>query len=168
LEDIFLSITTSPQGALKEVDFTKQIQLGWGHCIRGFVTSEWREVAKLFITEKSDKEIIGSIILEIWNIWHIAWNHRNKMFKEEDRYKAQCAVKQRTVDLNIIYGCMDYIPIELQANLKQSVEEHLKLDETVIDEWLKMYRPIFYKAVCENDEEIWKKTETEFLETLEL
>jgi endonuclease/exonuclease/phosphatase family metal-dependent hydrolase len=167
LEDIFVSITTSTQGKLKEVDFTKQIQLGWGHCIRGFITSEWKAVANLFTTEKSEKEIIGSIIIEIWNIWHVAWNHRNAMFKEEDRYKAQSAIKQRTVDLNIIYGCRDYIPIELQVNLKLTVDEHLKLDEKVIDEWLKMYRPIFYKAVCETDAEIWKRTETDFLNTLD-
>ena len=168
LEDIFVSVTTSPQGELKEVDFTKQTRLGWGHCIRGFVTTEWKEVAKLLTTTKTDKEIIGSIIIEIWNIWQTAWKQRNASFKEEDRYKAQNAIMQRTVDLNIIYGCRDYIPIELQGNLKQTVEEHLKVDDTVIDEWLKMYRSIFYKAVCEHDAEIWKRTETQFLETLDL
>ena len=41
------------------------------------------------------------------------------------------------------------------------------MDETVIDEWLKMYRPILYKGVYKNDEEIWKRTEKEVLESFE-
>ena len=142
-ENIFASITANPQGELQNIVFANQFKMGWGHCVRGFFTKEWIEVAKLFKTDKPDKEIIGGIIIEIRNIWHAAWAHRNELLKKENRYLAQCAIKQTTVDLHIIYGCRDYIPIELQGVLKISVEDHLKMDESVIDEWLKMYRPIF-------------------------
>jgi endonuclease/exonuclease/phosphatase family metal-dependent hydrolase len=168
LQDIFKSITTSPEGELAAIEFSQQQQLGWSYCIRGFVTLEWIKVAHLFPIDKPKHEIIGSIIIEMWNVWSAAWTQRNQMFKEEDRYMAQCALKQRTVDLRIIYECKDYIPIELQDNLKQSAEEHLKLDNVVIDEWLKMYRPIFHRVIDEQDTELWRKTEKEVLESLEL
>jgi hypothetical protein len=141
--------------------------VGWGHCIRGFFTKEWTAVAQLFTLDKPDKEIIGAIIIEIRNIWQVAWTHRNELLKKEDRYVARCALQQRTVDLHIIYGCRDYIPIELQGVLKNTVEDHLKMDETVIDEWLKMYKTTLYKEVCKFDEEIWKRTEKEALESFE-
>jgi hypothetical protein len=101
-------------------------------------------------------------------VWLLAWTQRNKMFKEEYSYMAQCARKQRTVELRIIYECRDHIPMELQDNLKQSVEEHLKLDTVVIDEWLKMYRPIFHRVISEQDTDMWRKVEREVLESWEL
>jgi hypothetical protein len=164
-ENIFISITSNPQGDLQNIAFTKQNRLGWGHSVRGFFTTEWIDVARLFKTDKPDKEIIGAIIIEIWSIWQIAWAHRNEMFKKENRYLAKCAIQQRTVDLHIIYECRDYIPIELQGVLKPSIEDHLRMDDNVIDEWLNMYRPILYNEVYEVDAEIWSKTEKEVLES---
>ena len=166
-ENIFSSITANPQGKLQTITFTNQIKLGWGHCIRGFFTKEWTEVAQLFKLDKPDKEIIGAITIEIRNTWQVAWKHRNELLKKEYRYGARCALQQRTVDLHIIYGCRDYIPIELHGVLKNTVEEHLKMDETVIDEWLKMYKTTLYKEVCKVDEEVWKRTEKEALESFE-
>jgi hypothetical protein len=39
------------------------------------------------------------------------------------------------------------------------------MDDNVIDEWLKMYRPILYNEVYEVDDEIWASTEKEVLES---
>ena len=90
VENIFSSITANPQGELQNIVITNQIKLGWGHCIRGFFTKGWFEVAKLFKTDKPDKEIIGAIIIGIRNIWQVAW----ALLKKENRYVAKCALQQ--------------------------------------------------------------------------
>ena len=83
LEDIFWSISTGIQGSLQTIDFSKQLRMGWHKVIRGFFTTAWIEVAKLFKTEKCHKEIVGSLIITTWTTWQDAWNQRNKMFKKK-------------------------------------------------------------------------------------
>ena len=56
-------------GKTDKINFTKQMQLGWSYCIRGFLTTEWIEVAKLFETKKTYKEIVGVLIIGIWCTW---------------------------------------------------------------------------------------------------
>ena len=168
LEDIFISITTKPVGKLSGFMFEQQNLLGWRYCVRGFFTTEWNEVVERLPTKKTGTETLGCIIGEIWNTWNTAWKHRNESFKTEHRYLHQCSIKQRTVDLHIIYKVRDYIPVELQGSMMASVDDHLELDSKVVDDWIKMYLPIFYQVVQEVNKDLWRNTEQEVLDELEM
>ena len=168
LDDIFWSISTGIQGRLQTIVFSKQQCMGWQKVIRGFFTTEWIEVAKLFKTEKCHKEIVGSFIIAMWTTWQAAWNQRNKMFKKEDRYSAQSALKQRTIELHVMYRLRDFVSDALKGIYKSTVEEHLKSDPTTIDNWLQMHMPIIFDAVTKEDKDIWRRTEDEVLDSMDM
>ena len=121
-----------------------------------------------FTTIKTGTETIGCVIGEIWNTWNTTWKHQNESFKTEHRYLHQSSIKQRTVYLHIIYKVRDYIPKELQGSQMSSVDNHLEFDSQVVDDWIKMYLPIFYQVVQEVNKELWRNTEQEVLEELEM
>jgi hypothetical protein len=113
--------------------------------------------------EKPEVETVGWIIVTLWKTWNEAWKARNRRFKEEDRYTAQNAKMQRTIDINIIYHCREYLPDELNGQLKSNVEEHLSQSDASIDEWLLMFRSIMHQNVIKKNKRAWQETEKHYL-----
>ena len=72
------------------------------------------------------------------------------------------------VDLHIIYNVREQIPEELQENLMCSLDDYLELGSQVVDNWIKMYLLIFYNTIQEVNSELWRFTEQEILEELEM
>jgi hypothetical protein len=113
--------------------------------------------------EKPEVETVGWIIVTLWKTWNEAWKARTRRFKEEDRYTAQNAKMQRTIDINIIYHCREYLPDKLKGQLKFKVEEHLSQSDASIDEWLLMFRSIMYQNVIKKNKRAWQEAEKHYL-----
>jgi hypothetical protein len=65
---------------------------------------------------------------------------------------------QRTIDINIIYHCREYLPDELNKQLKLNVEEHMS-----IDEWLLMFRSTMHQNVNKKNKRAWQAAEKHYL-----
>ena len=138
--------------------------MGWKYCIRGFLTHEWKEMVQMLTTTHNITTVLGTIIISMWDTWHKAWLSRNQLFKKEDRYLVHERHQQRVVDLTIIYNCKPWIAEELQSQLYKSLQDHLKLPEETIDNWLILYKRQMYESVKLSDNTIWKSMEQEALE----
>jgi hypothetical protein len=113
--------------------------------------------------EKPEVETVGWIIITLWKTWNEAWKARNRRFKEEDRYTAQTARVKRTIDINIIYHCREYLPDKLNGQLKSNIEEHLSQSNASIDDWLLMFRSIMYQEVIKKNKRAWQEAEKHYL-----
>jgi hypothetical protein len=111
--------------------------------------------------EKQDAEIIGWSIM-LWKTWNKSWKARIKKFKEENRYIAQAANMQRSININIIHHCREYLPDELNSQLKSSIEEHLSQSNVLIDEWLHMFKSIMNQEVIKRNNKVWREAEKHF------
>jgi hypothetical protein len=70
---------------------------------------------------------------------------------------------QRIIDINIIYHCREYLPDELNGQLKSNIEEHLSQSNEAIDEWLLMFRSIMYQEVIKKNKRAWQVAEKHYL-----
>jgi hypothetical protein len=163
IKDIYNLIIDKPTGSLQSLQWEIQQYLGWDCCIRGFLSTEWLEIPRLMNLEKPEVETVGWIIITLWKTWNEAWKARNRRFKEEDIYTAQNAKMQRIIDINIIYHCREYLPDELNGQLKSNVEEHLSQSNASIDEWLLMFRSIMYQEVIKKNKRAWQEAEKHYL-----
>jgi hypothetical protein len=111
---------------------------------------------------KPDAEIIAWIIIMSWKTWNEEWKARNKKFKEKNRYIAEAANMQRIIDINIIYHCREYLPDELNSQLKFSVEESLSQNNVFFDEWLIIFKSIMYQEVIKRNKKTWREAEKHF------
>jgi hypothetical protein len=159
IKDIYNLIIDKPTGPVQSLQWETQQYLGWDCCIRGFLSTEWLEIPRLMNLEKPEVETVGWIIVTLWKTWNEAWKARNRRFKEEDRYTAQNAKMQRTIDVNIIYHRREYLPDKLNGQLKLNVEEHLSQSDASIDEWLLMFRSIIHQNVIKKNKRAWKEAE---------
>jgi hypothetical protein len=70
---------------------------------------------------------------------------------------------QRTIDINIIYQCREYLSEELNGQLKSNIEEHLSQSKASIDEWLLMFKSKMYQDVIKKNKRVWQEAEKHYL-----
>jgi hypothetical protein len=70
---------------------------------------------------------------------------------------------QRIIDINIIYHCQEYLPEELNGQIKSNIEENLSQSKASIDEWLLMFRSILYQEVINKNKRAWQEAEKNYL-----
>ena len=150
LTDVFQSILTTPSGLLTQHTFTDQKDIGWEKGLSGFLTKEWLKIAPSITTKRKPTEVMGHIIYNLWETWVYAWNHRNDLFKNEDRYLHITQSRQREIDLRIIYRCKPWMSKRLQKQLHESVQTHLQRSAESIDSWLQLYKSVMYESVKNN------------------
>jgi hypothetical protein len=105
IKDIYNLIIDKPTGSLQSLQWEIQQYLGWDYCIRGFLSTEWLEIPRLINFKRPAVKTVRWIIITLWKTWNEAWKARNRRFKERDRYTAQNAKIQSTININIIYHC---------------------------------------------------------------
>jgi hypothetical protein len=154
INDNYELIVDKPTGSMQAINWEMQQLIGWDCCIQGFLSTERLAVSRLMNLEKPDAEIIGWIIVMLWKTWNETWKVRNKKFKEENRYIPQAANMQRIVNLNIIYHCQEYLPDELNNQLKTSIKENLSQCNVSTDEWLHMFKSIMYQQVIKRNNKV--------------
>jgi Reverse transcriptase (RNA-dependent DNA polymerase) len=164
IKEVYDALLGKLNGSMLKTSFDIQKRIGWKYCIRGFLTHEWIITVLQITHSDNPAKLLGNVIISIWETWHQAWLHRNDLFKPEDRFLVHEKHKQRVVDLTIIYQCKPWISEELQPFLHNSLQDHLKLSEETIDNWLILYKSLIYESIKRNDNMIWKTMEKEALE----